>query len=188
MAGQAITADDRAMREALEAVERNARSLPSLLPAVGSILVADAQLAFREARDPWGVPWARLSQTTLIRRAARRTGGKPYKIKGGLKKKAAAIIASAKPLLDTGVLRNSITFRVEGNSVLVGTNLKYAGTQQFGAAKGAFGRTRHGAPIPWGNIPARAFLPMRNRASNITLPRDVSLQLLDLFTNHLLRG
>jgi phage gpG-like protein len=34
----------------------------------------------------------------------------------------------------------------------------YAAVQQFGAAKGAFGRTSRGAPIPWGNIPARPFL------------------------------
>ncbi|MGB0955835.1 MAG: phage virion morphogenesis protein [Panacagrimonas sp.] len=30
--------------------------------------------------------------------------------------------------------------------------------QQFGARKGAFGTTRRGAPIPWGDIPARPFL------------------------------
>jgi len=30
--------------------------------------------------------------------------------------------------------------------------------QQFGAKKGQFGKTRRGAPIPWGNIPARPFL------------------------------
>lgn len=34
----------------------------------------------------------------------------------------------------------------------------YAGSQQFGAAKGSFGNTKRGSPIPWGDIPAREFL------------------------------
>jgi phage virion morphogenesis protein len=32
-----------------------------------------------------------------------------------------------------------------------------AAVLQFGAAQGAFGRTKRGGPIPWGNIPARPF-------------------------------
>ena len=187
MGSPGIAGDDRAMLAALEALERNARTLPQILPAVGGVLVADAQLAFRGARDPWGTPWAALSQTTLIRRAARRTGGRPYKRDGKLKKAAAAIIASAKPLLDTGVLRNSITFRVEGDRVVVGTNLKYAGPQQFGAAKGAFGATRHGAPIPWGTIRARNFLPVRSRGGGVDLPRAVIQQITALLETHLRR-
>jgi hypothetical protein len=31
----------------------------------------------------------------------------------------------------------------------------YAGVQQEGAERGAFGQTKHGSPIPWGDIPAR---------------------------------
>ncbi len=40
----------------------------------------------------------------------------------------------------------------------IGSPSIYAGTHQFGAAKGAFGSTSKGAPIPWGDIPARPFL------------------------------
>ena len=40
----------------------------------------------------------------------------------------------------------------------VGSSLEYAAVQQFGARRGEFGRTRRGAPIPWGDIPARPFL------------------------------
>ena len=83
------------------------------------------------------------------------------------------------PLRDTGRLQNSITSRVSGKVVYVGTNVKYAAVQQFGAAKGSFGtvvahvkghdRTRNGKTYqvrphtrrqkaPWGTIPARPFL------------------------------
>jgi len=40
----------------------------------------------------------------------------------------------------------------------VGTNLVYGAAHQFGMVKGYAGRTRRGAPIPWGNIPPRPFL------------------------------
>ena len=39
-----------------------------------------------------------------------------------------------------------------------GSPMVYAAAMQFGAAQGAFGRTRRNGPIPWGNIPARPFL------------------------------
>ena len=39
-----------------------------------------------------------------------------------------------------------------------GTNVVYATTQQFGAARGEFGATRRGRPIPFGDIRARAFV------------------------------
>jgi phage virion morphogenesis protein len=37
-----------------------------------------------------------------------------------------------KLLIDTGLLLNSITFAVQGNSVVIGTGLRYAGIQQYG--------------------------------------------------------
>lgn len=36
--------------------------------------------------------------------------------------------------------------------------MEYAATQQFGAKKGEFRSTKNGAPVPWGDIPARPFL------------------------------
>jgi phage gpG-like protein len=42
--------------------------------------------------------------------------------------------------------------------VEVGSSLEYAAVQQFGARQGQLGRTRRGAPIPWGDIPPRPFL------------------------------
>jgi len=61
-------------------------------------------------------------------------------------------------LLDTGCLRNSIAYSTGPNHVLIGTNVIYGPTQHFGARKGQFGKTARGAPIPYGDIPARPFL------------------------------
>ena len=52
-------------------------------------------------------------------------------------------------MLDTGRLRNSITYRVAGEVLYVGTNVEYAGIHQFGARAG---RRRNVV------IPARPFL------------------------------
>ena len=40
----------------------------------------------------------------------------------------------------------------------VGSTRIYAGAHQFGARRGACGTNKKGAPIPWGDIPARPFL------------------------------
>lgn len=68
-----------------------------------------------------------------------------------------SVISNVKILRDTGRLANSINARVEGGSVLLGTNVTYAITHQQGAKKGQYGRSRRGGPIPWGNVPARPF-------------------------------
>ena len=124
----------------------------------------------------------RMSNRTLLKKAGAvvresvRTnfaaGGRPRKWKR-LKNR------NGQPLRDTGRLQNSITSRVSGKVVYVGTNVIYAAVQHFGAGKGSFGtvvahvrgheRTRNGTTYqvrphtrrqkaPWGDIPARPFL------------------------------
>ena len=68
---------------------------------------------------------------------------------------------NAGPILQrSGQLAASITPSHDATSATAGTNKIYARTQQFGAKKGAFGRTTRGAPIPWGDIPARPFFAL----------------------------
>lgn len=57
-------------------------------------------------------------------------------------------------------LQASVSEKSDATSAEVGTNKVYAGTHQFGARKGKYGRTKRGAPIPWGDIPARPFLKL----------------------------
>lgn len=101
--------------------------------AIGITLVASTKRRFTESRAPDGSTWRPLSPYTIRRR--RRGRGRRR---------------SAKPLLDTGRLRNSITYRVAGEVLYVGTNVEYAGIHQFGAR----GAGRHHRVV----IPARPFL------------------------------
>ena len=62
---------------------------------------------------------------------------------------------------------------------MVGTNVVYAATHQFGATRGAFGTTSRGNPIPWGDIPARLFLGVNPETER---------SILDILRRHLGSG
>lgn len=53
----------------------------------------------------------------------------------------------------------------------VSNNKVYARPLHFGAAKGAFGTSKRGRPIPWGNIPARPFMVITDEAEATILKR-----------------
>lgn len=148
-----IEVDDRTVKAWLAKLERVVTDMTPAMRAIGHFLAESARLRFRDSTAPDGRRWAPLSPVTIARRR-----------KG-----------SSTPLLDTGRLRNSITFRADRRSADIGTNVIYAAVQQLGARKGAFGRTRRGSPIPWGNIPARPYLGVSadDRRDIVGLLRDV---------------
>jgi phage gpG-like protein len=108
-----ITVDinSAAVQGALRGLGRAASDLAPVLSGIGDGIVADAQMRFRDSRDPYGQAWLALSKRTI---AQRRKG-------------------SSKPLLDSGRLRDTITPRLVGaDAVHVGTNVLYAAIHQFG--------------------------------------------------------
>ena len=126
------------------------------LRALGRVLVNRVRFGFVSQRDPWGGRWKPLSPI--------------YRV--------------GQPLRNTGQLMNSLSSRVQGESVIVGTNLKAKGgvlfpaVLQYGAtikpvkAKVLAFRT----PVSGGKfiflkkavIPARPFLPLKD--GKIELP------------------
>jgi len=124
------------------------REMSARCKALGPVLRAQAPMiekliddAFRQSRGPDGTPWQPLAQSTIDRR---RRG-------------------SSKPLVDTGVLRNSVAVVAGANDITISTNVPYAGPQQFGATKSGALKRKSGtrpAGTPWTTkIPARPFLP-----------------------------
>lgn len=105
-----VDIDSRAVQRTLQRLGERARNLAPMFAQIGSGIVDEARLGFRASRDPYGVPWHKLAASTIKRRR-----------KG-----------SSQPLLDTGRLRNSIAWRLVGDGVEVGTNLRYAAIHQFG--------------------------------------------------------
>lgn len=125
-----------------------ARDPREALDAVGRVVKSKVQLGFHNSTDPYGQPWA------------------PLKTRAGA------------PLRDKGHLMNSFDYRVEGNSVVIGTNLSYARVHQDGATirpKGGGAKDRlrflvNGRPVfaKEVTIPPREMLPLNG------LPQDWS--------------
>jgi phage virion morphogenesis protein len=139
-----VEVNDHAVTSALRRLSNISKDMSPAMRAIGNALVANVSLGFVDGTDPWGRKWSPLSALT----ASRRKGGN-----GG------------QPLMDTGRLRGSITYKATKDGVVIGTNVKYATTHQFGAKQGQYGRTKRNGPIPWGNIPPRPFLPISGAQS-----------------------
>ena len=123
-----------------------------LLLDIGEALVNSTRDRFIAQRGPDGQTWKTLSPRYLQTKSPN-----PGKI-----------------LQRRGDLVRQIFPQVEGATLLVGTDRVYGAVHQFGALKGAFGKTRRGAPIPWGDIPARPFLGISDddAAEIIAIARD----------------
>lgn len=125
---------------ALARVEAALGNPLSLFQDLGEYLVKSTTDRFPTGRAPDGSVWAAKSPVTLAAYAARKDR------------------ADSRPLFGpSGALSSTIAYEAFSDRVEWGSPMIYAAVQQFGAGKGAFGRTSRGAPIPWGNIPARPF-------------------------------
>lgn len=136
---------------------RGERTLP-LMQIIAQDLENSTRLRFTDSRDPNGVPWAPITLAAKLSRARRLASKSGQTLRTMNVAKLRAFLGPAQPLLDTRVLANSITSRATNTYAEVGTNKNYAPTHQFGARQGQYGRTKRGAPVPWGNVPARPFL------------------------------
>lgn len=134
-----IHVNNAAINERLGALSLKLQDLSPVMRPIAGVLVAGMEQAFQDEADPTtGTPWERLKESTIKQRT--KLGYWP-----------------GKKLQRTGRLVSSLVSDFGPTFAAAGTNLVYATTQNFGARKGQFGNTKHGAPIPWGDIPARHF-------------------------------
>lgn len=142
------------LSKTFERMLKNSGNLKQVYKTIGEIQVASVQKTFK-------------------------VGGRPK-----WKPSSRSISDGGTALSDTGRLKNSINYRLVADGVIVGTNVRYATTMHFGAKRGAFGsktvtvkahtrKSKLGKKysvksfgrkmvIPWGNIPARPFLVIRD--------------------------
>jgi phage virion morphogenesis protein len=135
---------DDQVTAALQRLARHMSDMSQVMNAIGEALEYQTEQRFDQGVSPDGVPWAPKSQTT-IEAYTRRGYAVDFRPLFG-------------PNLDGTPLRTSFFRQYGPDFVEVGTNKIQAAVMQFGAAQGAFGTSRKGGPIPWGNIPARPFL------------------------------
>lgn len=120
------------------------RRLADMTPVhqdIGEFMVEATRKRFVTSTAPDGTKWRPKKPATIARYKARGDGNK------------------TKPLIGpSGRLGKEITLLVTRDQVEFGSALEYSGVMQGGAGKGAFGADKAGHPLPWGDIPARAFI------------------------------
>ena len=135
MSAITITIDIAPVQSMLDELAQKTGDLSPIMSTIGEIVVRQVDDAFKDQRSPGGVPWKRSQR---------------------------AIADGGQTLIDRGVLRNSITRKVAGQSVTVGTNVEYSAIHQFGGVI----RPKKKKALAFGGIvrrqvtmPARPFLP-----------------------------
>ena len=124
----------RRVHRALQNTGRKAkRQIPTLLNLIGDDLVQSTQNRFERQTAPDNRFWLPLSPAT---RKARRQ-------------------PSPRILRDRGLLYQSITHRVTGDSLQVGTNIIYAAIHQFGGKARQRAKSDHSCPPVFGVIISR---------------------------------
>jgi phage gpG-like protein len=160
MAGVSLTMDVRHLKEALRRAAAATRNLRPAMRDIGEHMLRSVNRNF----DVQGRPqkWAPLAASTLARVALgsssrRKTRRTRFTRSGSMRAAARRRLSGKKILIDTGRLIRSITYRAMTREVVIGTNVKYAATHQFGRGK----------------IPARPFLLVhdedRREAASILL-------------------
>lgn len=122
-------------------------NLTPLLKNMGEQVLNSTQERFESSTDPDGNRWASNSPVTFARLLGSRHTNKSGKINA----RGVSRVMSKKPLILSHTLQGSIRYQLNGQSVMVGTNMVYAKMMHFGGTKSAF-------PHLWGDIPARPFL------------------------------
>lgn len=156
-----IEVDDKHVLEVLNALLARLDDLTPVMHTIGDYLVGSTKRRFATSTGPDGVRWAPNSEVTYLRMIEKAHGVTLTRGKhaGKLNAKGAGTAMAKKPLIgETHRLSSEISAQADRDSVEVGSPMVYAAVQQFGAAKGAFGKNKRHSPIPWGDIPARPFL------------------------------
>lgn len=139
------------VEEALRGLDEalGAASQREILRKVGNLYLADTIKRFENQHDPDRKPWAALRPVTIKLKTT------------GYKGRGASIDAPDRRGVWTGDLINSLTFRVEGNSVLIGTDIGYAPYFHYGVK--SVKKLGGNRSAPWGPIKARRFLGRNTR-------------------------
>ena len=134
-----ITVDDNDVMQGLRKLQERIGNLKPVFIEIGKHLERTTDARFDSMTAPDGSKWEALKPSTKAQKKF------PGKI-----------------LQESGILRDSLHYVADANSLEFGTDRAYGAIHQFGAKKGDFGQNKRGNPIPWGDIPARPYLGLSN--------------------------
>lgn len=127
-----IHVDAAPVQALLRRLQARTGDLRRPMRSIGEVVVSQVLDAFEQQQAPDGTPWE---------------PSKRAETEGGM------------TLQDHGHLKNHMHSDPHRDRVEIGSPEVYAGTHQYGALAGDFGSTASGRPLPFGDIPARPFLP-----------------------------
>jgi len=157
-----VAVNDQAVAGLVRSLVRALANAKPAMRDVGEYVTEATKRRFVTGTGPDGERWAPNSPVTIGRMLGQARGN--HKKDGSLSKAGARRVTGKKPLVgETRSLATTIHYRAYRDSVEIGSPMIYSGTQQLGAKKGSFGRTRRGTPIPWGDIPARPFIGLSDK-------------------------
>jgi len=168
-----VRLDDAAVLARLAEIARRVDDLSPAMRAIGEVLSESTKQRFSSSTGPDGAPWQRLAASTVLGRLEQITGSYAaftnvktrkegrarvgnkkgaFNTDGSLSARSRGALENIKPLVDTGILADSIRYALidAGRGVEIGTN-RFAGEWEGGAAVHQFGSKD-------GKIPARPFL------------------------------
>lgn len=186
-----VTVTDSGVIDAFNRMIAFGESPQGALAAIGEKMLEFTRERFASSTDPYGEPWAPNTEVTLhtVLTKVLQRSPKNFLKNGELSKKGAdykaSYLAGKKPLIGASKsLSTQLHKTVIGdNMVTVSSTMIYAATQQFGAKQGEFGTDKRNHPIPWGDIPARAFFPTEEGGLPEPLQQDISEVLRIALTN-----
>lgn len=125
MSGIRLEVDDSQVVQALVQLRSRVNNIKPALQQIGALVTSLTQLRFISQTGPTGEAW----------KPSRRALGQ-----GTTRSRKKDGPNRGDTLADTGRLLASINWKLlSGSAVAIGTNVEYASTMQFGAAKGQFG-------------------------------------------------
>lgn len=146
-----VSLDNRLVLVRLAEISRKIEDMSPAMLAIGEILTESTKARFSTSTAPDGSRWKPNAQATVLG-VLQKISGAYSKKSGKLTKKGSAVAMNKKPLVATGILQDTISYKLinNGRGVEVGTN-RFAGEWDGGAAVLHFGSRD-------GKIPARPFI------------------------------
>ncbi len=176
-----IKIKDRSVQALLHRMAERTENMLPAMQDIGEALSEGTKQRFAESRDWEGKAWTANAPSTVTRYLSCSKGN--YKKNGTLSARGTKRAAAKKPLVgESKSLSTTINYHASRTEVSIGSPMEYAATQHFGARRGAFGSSQKG-PIPWGDIPARPFLPMTDDG---TLPTAAARMVHEILTAYLM--
>lgn len=144
-----LTANLNTVTDRLAQIARQVGNMEPAFQAIGEALTESTKSRFDTSTAPDGSRWAPNAPSTVLGMLNQVKGAYGKKT-GRLTKKGATAVMGKKPLVDTGILQDTISYNAGPDRVEIGTN-RFAGEWEGGAAVHQFGSQN-------GLIPARPFL------------------------------